>query len=175
MSSEPNERIFKLNTRVREIIRKRLPELEDFLVSVAIESYKEILKDEPEDPFLFLKNQNIGSGVNTLEQSDDLFYENENEEEEQVSVTTREFNGKIYYTFLEDEGNELCGVHERIVGDDNESEVGDLAGYVDDQDRFWEAHTIDGKIAKYTHKDLTVPAKTDTFMRYPDLDFLKKV
>jgi hypothetical protein len=176
----PNDRIFKINQAIRDVVRKRLSEFEDLFVSMAIEAYKDIVKNEPDDPFKELGNMDI---VQSEEQSDEniLFYEDEDEdedEEEEVVVTTRTFHGKTYYTFLEDEEKEFTGIHERIITDDNESEVGDLAGYVDNEDRFWEAHTIDGKIAKYTYtgNDLkvTVPAKTDTFMRYPDIDFLKK-
>lgn len=177
MASEPNERIFKINTRVRDIIRKRLPELEEFCVSVAMEAYREIVKNEPDDPFQCLRTNESSSNTrehsNTFENLGELFCEPEGDEEE-VAVTTREFNGKSYYTFLDDEDNDLRGVHERIIGDDNESEVGDLVGYVDKEDRFWEAIAENGQIVKYQYKQYIVPAKKDDIMRYPDIDFLLK-
>lgn len=177
MASHPNERIFQINQKVRERVRKRLSELEDIIVSIAIDTYKDIINGEPDDPFDCLKN--TGS-VYSDTRSDKtqhidtfLYDEDEDEEDEEVSVTTRMFDGILYYTFLEDEGNELRGVHERIVNDD-ESEVGDLAGYVDEQDRFWKAIKRNGKIEEYFHDQDRVPAKTNTIMRYPDLDSLNK-
>jgi len=174
MASGPNDRLFQINQKVRELIRKRLPEFEDIFVSIAMDAYREIVQNEPEDPFDCLK----GSSIETHQHSsalDDLIYDDEDdEEEEEVSVTTRIFNDTTYYTFLEDEGNTLRGVHERIMNDDNESEVGDLAGYVDDQDRFWKAVKKNGKIEEYTHENTRIPALTNTIMRYPDLDSLNK-
>jgi len=176
MSTEPNERIFQINRRVREIVRKRLSDLEDFCVSVAMEAYKDIVKNEPDDPFKCLLSESKKD--HTQESSSNtLFYEvdeYDEDEEEEVAVTTREFDGKTYYTFINDEGNDFCGVHDRIVDDDNESEIGDLVGYVDTEDRFWEAVKENGQIVKYKFEDHTVPAKVDDVMRYPDLDFLKK-
>jgi len=177
MSSEPNERIFQINKRVRDIIRKRLPELEDFCVSVAMEAYREIVKNEPDDPFHCLLTENAKENIRESGESADLFYddgEDDDEDGEEVAVTTREFNGKKYYTFIDDEGNEFCGVHERIVNDDNESEIGDLAGYVDAEDRLWEASKENGQIITYKYGTYVIPAKVDDVMRYPDLDFLNK-
>lgn len=175
MATEPNERIFQINKRVRDIVRKRLPELEDFCVSVAMEAYKDIIKNEPDDPFRHLLSENT-KDHNQTTPSNTLFYETDTYEDEgeEVAVTTREFDGKTYYTFINDEGNDFCGVHERIMNDDNESEIGDLAGYVDTNDRFWEAVKENGQIVKYMFEDHTVPAKVDDVMRYPNLDFLKK-
>jgi hypothetical protein len=179
MSNEPNERVFQINKRVRDIVRKRLVELEDFCVSVAMEAYKDILQNEPDDPFKFLFTDSTQHHKKETE-SNTLFYEmvdqsdDEEEDGEEVAVTTREFHGKTYYTFIDDEGNDFCGIHERIIDDDNESEIGDLAGYVDTEDRFWEAVKENGQIVKYNCEDLVVPAKVDNVMRYPDLDFLKK-
>ena len=176
MSSEPNERVFQINQRVRDIVRKRLSELEDFCVSIAMEAYKDILQNEPDDPFRFLLSESTGDHSHDTK-SNSLFDELDNQSDdgaEEVAVITREFEGKNYYTFINDEGNDFCGVHERIVDDDNESEIGDLAGYVDSEDRFWEAITENGQIVKYKYEDHIVPAKVDNVMRYPDLDFLKK-
>lgn len=167
MASEPNERIFQINKRVREIIKKRVSELEDFCVSVAMEAYREIVKNEPDDPFRYLLSENVKGNVR---ESTDLF----SEDGEEVAVTTREFNGRKYYTFIDDEVNEFCGVYERIVNDDNESEIGDLAGYVDTEDRFWEAFKENGQIIKYKHDTYIIPVKVADVMRYPDLDFLNK-
>lgn len=181
MSDHPNERIFRLNDKVREVLRRRITELEDFCVSVAIQAYKEIIDTEPGDPFEFLKDVELPENKSVcIENPTDNAYIDDNvdseydTDEEEVSVTTRIFNGVVYYTFIDDEGNDLCGVHERIIADDNESEVGDLVGYVDTEDRFWEAIKANGNIEEYSHDGVIVPALKDTIMRYPDLDSLKK-
>ena len=177
MSTEPNERVFQINKRVRDIVRKRLSDLEDFCVNVAIEAYKDILQNEPDDPFKFLLSDDKPTLMGKTE-SDTLFYEmddlSDKEDGEEVAVTTREFDGTNYYTFVNDEGNDFCGVHERIVDDDNESEIGDLVGYIDNEDNFWKAVKDNGNIIKYRCKNIIVPVKMDYTMRYPDLDFLNK-
>ena len=201
MSSSPDDTVFRINEKIREIVRKRIHELEDFAVSVAIQAYNEVRTSRKEDPFVnvmdgitwekdeTLQGLHLGEDMSlckdislnvdiTSEEikdivpghTDAISYETEDEE---CTVTTRLFNGKEYYTFLDDEGQELCGVHERIVTD-NESEIGDLAGYVDTQDRFWEAIKVNGKIEEYEHDGIRVPAVSESYMRYPDLESLTK-
>lgn len=167
--SPPNERVFRINEKVREVIRRRLPDLEDFFVSVAIEAYKAVIASEPEDPFSDLKSFDVPTSSRDMEMNEET-----GSYSEEVAVIPRTLNGKTYYTFLDDESGELTCVHERVIADDNVSEVGDLVGYIDMEDRFWEATKINGNIESYTHNDITVPALKNTLMRYPDLDSLDK-
>lgn len=152
MASNPNERIFRLNEKIREITKRRLPELEDFFVSLAMEAYREIIKNEPEDPFECLKS--------TKDTDSDT---------EEVVVTTRQINGKSYYTFLQDVDCSFNTVHERIPGDgDNESEMGDFMGYMDTKDRFWEAVIVNGEVKSYIYDTLHTYPVGDH--KYPDLE-----
>lgn len=193
MASAPDDTVFRIHEKIREIVHKRINELEDFAVSVAIQAYNEVKNVKTHDPFANIMDgitwdkdetfedvsmgHNDISGKNTKDiiivdpgQAEPIAYDTEDDE---CTVTTRLFNGKEYYTFLDDEGQELCGVHERIITDDNESEIGDLAGYVDTEDRFWEAIKVNGKIEEYEHNGTRVPAISESYMRYPDLDSLK--
>ena len=74
---------------------------EDFCVSVAMEAYKDIIKNEPDDPFRHLLSENT-KDHNQTTPSNTLFYETDTYEDEgeEVAVTTREFDGKTYYTFI---------------------------------------------------------------------------
>ena len=193
MASAPDDTVFRIHEKIREIVHKRINELEDFAVSVAIQAYNDVKNVKKDDPFESIMRGITWEKDETFEDistdKKDISDENTKDiiivdpghtepitydtDDDECTVTTRVFNGKEYYTFLDDEGQELCGVHERIVTDD-ESEIGDLVGYVDTEDRFWEAIKVNGKIEEYEHNGTRVPAVSETsFMRFPDLDSLK--
>ena len=95
--------------------------------------------------------------------------ENENDDEDDVPVVTKEINGKQVYVFLEDDVAKAFGghaVYRRDVKDDGESEAGDIIGFLDDHDEYWEAVQNGGKIIGYEKDNLYVPTLKGT--SYPE-------
>jgi hypothetical protein len=165
MNNEPNQRIFKINETIRKIVKSRIHEFEDLLVSIAIDAFRDIVKDEPEDPFQCLKQsiflpvfEQMGSGSGSDgDDGDDNCIE---DEEECVKVITREFDGINRYVFVEDNStNSNQAVHRREMEDD-ESVIGDLVGYLDEFDHFWEAKFENGEIVGFVFEDQFQPPES---------------
>jgi hypothetical protein len=100
--------------------------------------------------------------INSSDDSDE-------EGEDDVPVVTKEINGKQVYVFLEDDVAKTFGghaVYRRDVKDDGESEAGDIIGFLDDHDEYWEAVQNGGKIVGFQKDNLYVPTLKGT--TYPE-------
>jgi hypothetical protein len=108
--------------------------------------------------------------MNSNEESDPEEEEEDDEEEDDdVPVVTKEINGKQVYVFLEDDVSKTFGghaVYRRDIKEDGESEAGDIIGFLDDHDEYWEAVHNGGKIVGFEKDTLYVPTLKGT--TYPE-------
>ena len=116
-----------------------------------------------DDKIIFINDQDEDDNQDEEDNQDD------EEQDEDVPVVTKEINGKQVYVFLEEDVAKTFGghaVYRRDVKDDGESEAGDIIGFLDDHDEYWEAIQNEGKIVGFEKDNLYVPTVKGT--TYPE-------
>ena len=149
--------VLKLNEIVRKVVKARLSELEDTIVSFAVESIRDAIRDEdilnvrddtmpiPLDTFTDFTpwEKSIGQEISL---SDDV--SNCISESESVAVPIT-LQGTEYYVIL---NKDYRVVYDRTLMDDGGYEMGDdIVGVLDEKDNLWKPNrsTEDGTIQSY--------------------------
>jgi hypothetical protein len=105
----------------------------------------------------------------TTDSDDDADEDELDEDEDDVQVVTKDIHGKKVYIIFEEDVNKTFGghaVYRRDVKDDETSEVGDIIGFLDDHDEYWEVVQNGGKIVGFEKDNLFVPTLKGT--TYPE-------
>lgn len=160
--------VLDLNQMVRKIVKKRLGELEDTIVSFAVEAMRDVLRSKkPTD------NQNsitthddtdVANYTNNLVlyENVDIEVDDENDTEEVIAIPF-EYNQVEYYVTLH---KEYKIAYAKILCEDGEFEIGDeIIGFVDDSHCLWVPNKLsDGTTISFVKDGETtrkVPRKID--------------
>lgn len=160
--------VLDLNQMVRKIVKKRLGELEDTIVSFAVEAIRDVLRSKQTT---YNQNQNsTTNATNVTDYTNNLvFYEDvevevddENDTEEVIAIPF-EYNQVEYYVTLH---KEYKVAYAKILCEDGEFEIGDeVIGFVDDSHCLWVPNKLsDGTTISFVKDGETtskVPRKID--------------
>lgn len=154
--------VLKLNEIVRNVVKERLKELEDPLVSITIDSLRKVLKDQkqfemdskPDFSGLFLPMADF----KTVHVSDFGFDEcKERPVDAEKIVVPITLSGTEYYVHLDDDFRTIV---DKNKDDSGETYISDkIIGVIDNAGRIWKAVYSDDKVIYYEDKGEKVMLK----------------
>ena len=140
----PNQRVFRLTEIVRGVVKEHLTQLEEPITRIVISSFRKMLDEESEkglgsDPFECLRGS----------------YTDESTRVQGAFPYQRVYVGNQECYLVDDGGVQTVNSPDP---DDN-SQLGDLMGVLDNSDNLWETVIENGVITGYTTDEEYVPTK----------------
>jgi hypothetical protein len=132
--------------------------------------YKKTFNGEYQDDFLQDEQDDEDDEDEGGDDEDNKSLKKANDDLEDMLVRVKEIDGKNVYVYIGEDSVKHNGncVYDRVINNDNESEIGDIIGFLDNNEEYWKVKIEKSQIVGFTKDVLYVPIKKDLTDIYPD-------